>query len=56
MTCNVGYYPEDEAASRKNIKIGKFYGDSISVESISSGRWDSYGSPIPENLMGKYAW
>ena len=31
--------------------MGNFYGeDSITVEAVSEGKWDSYGTPLPEDV------
>ena len=50
-TCNVGYTPNQEAASGSSIVIDTFYGaDSITVEAIPEGMWNSYGTPLPEEI------
>ena len=56
MTCNVGYSPNSQAASGTGIKINEFYGDSITVESIERGKWNSYGTPIPNDFPKGYIW
>ena len=51
VTCNVGYTPSQKSAPSEQIVIGNFYGeDSITVEAIPEGKWDSYGTPIPEDV------
>ena len=47
-TCNVGYNPNSAAATGTGVVVNAFYGDSITVEAIPEGKWDSYGTPLPE--------
>lgn len=47
-TCNVGYNPNAAAATGTGVVVNAFYGDSITVEAIPEGKWDSYGTPLPE--------
>ena len=55
VTCNVGYIPDDDYA--ENISVGHFYGDSISANDITTGKYDSYGTPIPEEVASaKFLW
>ena len=50
-TCNVGYSPNQEAPADNAIVVNTFYGEnSITVEAVPEGVWDSYGTPLPEEI------
>ena len=50
--CNVGYNPNVEYADVTGTQVlaNTFLGESLTVEAIPSGKYDSYGTELPEEI------
>ena len=48
VTCNVSFNSKESKASE--IEIGNSYGSSIQVSATGEAKWNSIGTPLPDDI------